>query len=1284
MKIKVHTSFVGTTGYNAHSRDFFTQLSKLVNLKIRNFTCGDSWQGLNEDPHSGEIYLTDYQKHLMGEQTVINNKGKFYDTEIYDGMSDFQDYDIDLVLNETNHHYFYDFNKFKGKFKIAYNVWESTRQPEDFFKYLLKFDQLWVPSEWQKQVSIEQGFPAEKVFVVPEAVESKIFFPDKNVKILPEYKDDRFKFLIFGRWDYRKSTKELIQTFLSTFNKNEPVDLIMSVDNPYSVDGMKTTQERLDKYDFNDPRIKFLEFPNRENYIEYLKNGHVFLSCARSEGWNLPLIEALACGTPSIYSNWGAQLQFADGKGHPVKIIGECTVGNVETYGLGKPRSDDSFGESSDVSLPGNYCEPDFDDLSKVMRDVYTHYWEYKGKAIRDSKVVIDEFSWENAAIKAEKILNNIYNQISKDSSPEPTKIAPYKEEQPIEEVEKYDNVEEQRYWNKEDAWINSGDEWSEFFGNTDNLWNGTIFPLIKKYLKGDVLEIAPGFGRITKYLKENADKLTIVDLNQLCINKCKEKFGDDLEYYVNDGKSLNMIPNNSKDFVFSWDSFVHMHENVIKEYLKEIKRVLKEGGYAYIHHSYLSGGQKESFKNISGRSNMNPELFKNLAEEQSLEVIKQENFKWTITDTLTTLYKPQEKLEELKEKENFIFFTGGDEKYLPVVEACVKSMGKFSEIPIIVYGFNCDIPFNYPNMTKKRINIDRKQKFTDRNTIPYYSKIDASLDCLKNDDTKTYIWIDGDCVVTPNIDSIVKYQNKIDRYPLCMRYKHENLIHRRTTPLNGYQERGHGDELGSLFKLKRNNNFTIATGLYMFDNRSKWFFDEVLFHHKYFLENISAMNCVDDMALAEERLFNVLFWKYNFENYLPITWVSNTYFKFEKGNEFTPKIENYIKSGFDVMFDYSDTDPLKNNLEDESKILFYHGQRDMSQVNNLLDKFEVNKLMIVAHPDDETIFGGGMLLNQDGWKVVVVTDGGGDNNDPDTRKKEFKSVMQHLGVDYEMLGFQDNMNEILYDENQVESRLREIISSRDWNKIVTHNKDGEYNHIIHKSVHNIVKKINPKNLYFFEKSKQKLDQKLYRRKNILFEFYKSQNTNLSIFRDYIIYEGTTEKNQNLEILKEVKIEHKPNIIYNFNDLKAFVDIRDTIDSEYQIEITDYDTNKSIYNLDLKSNHWASTDKMPEQIKWQIKVIDNDNLIFEHIFDMSNKYVKFILDGKYEKIKLDLDIINKLIDKYNISAFVVTQFSNFKNKYTNIMFNEMSGMNYYAEYNFNENDDLNKIFRKWL
>ena len=203
-----------------------------------------------------------------------------------------------------------------------------------------------------------------------------------------------------------------------------------------------------------------------------------------------------------------------------------------------------------------------------------------------------------------------------------------------------YDNVEEQRHWNNEYAWVEHEHYWSDFFGGIDKLWNDIIYPKIGNYLKGDVLEIAPGFGRITTYLKDKVNNLTIVDLNQLCIDKCKEKFGDTIKYYVNDGRHLDMIESNSLDFVFSWDSFVHMDEDVINCYLGEIYRVLKSGGHSIIHHSFLYGGNKKSFRNLGGRSNMTPSRFKELAENNNLEVINQEDIIWTVTDTITTIKK--------------------------------------------------------------------------------------------------------------------------------------------------------------------------------------------------------------------------------------------------------------------------------------------------------------------------------------------------------------------------------------------------------------------------------------------------------------------------------------------------------------------------------------------------------------------------------------------------------------------------------------------------------------------
>jgi ubiquinone/menaquinone biosynthesis C-methylase UbiE len=202
-------------------------------------------------------------------------------------------------------------------------------------------------------------------------------------------------------------------------------------------------------------------------------------------------------------------------------------------------------------------------------------------------------------------------------------------------------NIKEQKdLWGNPNMWSNDGHEWSVYFGTTDNLWN-ILYPKIEKYLKGEALEIAPGYGRITKYILEKANNLSIVDLNSNCIEKCKEKFGDKIKSYtVNDGKTLNYI-DDSFDFVFSYDSFVHMTADVIECYLIEIERVLKPNGYAFIHHSYFFGSEDPT-NNIAGRSNMTNELFSNLVKRYDMTVLSQESFRVSeqANDTITIFQK--------------------------------------------------------------------------------------------------------------------------------------------------------------------------------------------------------------------------------------------------------------------------------------------------------------------------------------------------------------------------------------------------------------------------------------------------------------------------------------------------------------------------------------------------------------------------------------------------------------------------------------------------------------------
>lgn len=213
--------------------------------------------------------------------------------------------------------------------------------------------------------------------------------------------------------------------------------------------------------------------------------------------------------------------------------------------------------------------------------------------------------------------------------------------------MELFKNIEEQRIWNNEYMWTDNGHEWSKSFGTTENLWNKHIFDDIKEFRGKKILEIAPGYGRITQFLSILTSDLIVVDLNDNCIKKTKEKLGHHvLAYFVNNGNDLPNVRDNSQDLVFSFDSFVHIHQNVIYDYLGEIYRVLKPGGKCYTHHSRIYGATDLSTKNTAGRANMNPELFKEMVEKNNMKVVSQKpiyfepELGWSGEDTITIFEK--------------------------------------------------------------------------------------------------------------------------------------------------------------------------------------------------------------------------------------------------------------------------------------------------------------------------------------------------------------------------------------------------------------------------------------------------------------------------------------------------------------------------------------------------------------------------------------------------------------------------------------------------------------------
>ena len=154
-----------------------------------------------------------------------------------------------------------------------------------------------------------------------------------------------------------------------------------------------------------------------------------------------------------------------------------------------------------------------------------------------------------------------------------------------------------------------------------------------------------------------------------------------------------------------------------------------------------------------------------------------------------------------------------------------------------------------------------------------------------------------------------------------------------------------------------------------------------------------------------------------------------------------------------------------------------------------------IDKLMIVAHPDDEALFGGAELLaHSEEYKVIAV-----DEYHNHIRREEFKASMKFIGIgEYEhWTGYKGG--EDYYREKLIYELLR-VLRERDWKKIVTHNKQGEYGHPRHRALHDVLNHLRPEILWQFDKGKERLETSLLHNKRDLLKVYKSQREVLDWF----------------------------------------------------------------------------------------------------------------------------------------------------------------------------------------
>jgi LmbE family N-acetylglucosaminyl deacetylase len=103
---------------------------------------------------------------------------------------------------------------------------------------------------------------------------------------------------------------------------------------------------------------------------------------------------------------------------------------------------------------------------------------------------------------------------------------------------------------------------------------------------------------------------------------------------------------------------------------------------------------------------------------------------------------------------------------------------------------------------------------------------------------------------------------------------------------------------------------------------------------------------------------------------------------------------------------------------------------------------------IIVAHPDDETLWAGGTIMNHSNWKffIVCLTRA----NDPD-RASRFYDALQILKAEGIMGNLDDGPEQKPLTDNEVEKTILQLLPTQHFDIIITHNPAGEYTkHVRH------------------------------------------------------------------------------------------------------------------------------------------------------------------------------------------------------------------------------------------
>ncbi|MGC8602621.1 MAG: glycosyltransferase [Desulfomonilaceae bacterium] len=207
---------------------------------------------------------------------------------------------------------------FSGRYNVGYWMWETTEFPSEYLKSFECYDEIWTASEFCREVLSRKS--PRPVLKIPHSVIINQPNPVSRLELgLPEK-----AFLFFNMTDFlsfpeRKNPIGVIDSFIKAFGPDsQDVRLIVKIINSFHRPEIK---QIIDERIQDATSITLIEgYMDRRSLNSLMANVNCYVSLHRSEGFGLPIAEAMSLGKPVIATGWSGNMEFMnDSNSFPVK-----------------------------------------------------------------------------------------------------------------------------------------------------------------------------------------------------------------------------------------------------------------------------------------------------------------------------------------------------------------------------------------------------------------------------------------------------------------------------------------------------------------------------------------------------------------------------------------------------------------------------------------------------------------------------------------------------------------------------------------------------------------------------------------------------------------------------------------------------------------------------------------------------------------------------------------------------------------------------------------------------